>query len=419
MVSSNLHVIVLAGGESTRIRTGGPKGLLDLCGRPLIDWVLASAEKTAGGQRILVLGPTHREQLETWLGSSDREGWTVVEQPEPRGTGDAVRCALEAMPEEGDVLILCGDTPLLEPETMQFLAQQKGGAMLSAWVEDPTGYGRVERSEEEALLGIVEQADCSEEQAEIQEVNAGVYVLDLAKLKQALAQLKTDNAQGEFYLTDAAVDILRADDGAVVTLEGDQEMLGVNTLSELSRAGWLLRDRIQAEHMAAGVLIDDPVTTFIEDGVSIGPGTRIHPFSVIRHGCQIGSHCSVGPFAHLRGETVLEDGAELGNFVEAKNTQMGEGAKAKHLTYLGDAVVGARANIGCGTITANYDGKAKHPTRIGERAFIGSGTVLVAPVNVGEGATTGAGSVVLSSRDVPADSTVVGVPAAPLPPKKN
>ncbi|MCH2111509.1 MAG: NTP transferase domain-containing protein [Planctomycetes bacterium] len=367
----------------------------------------------------MVLGPTHRESLESWLGSSGREGWTVVEQPEPRGTGDAVRCALEAMPEEGDVLILCGDTPLLEPETMQFLAQQKGGAMLSAWVEDPTGYGRVERSEDEALQGIVEQADCSEEQAEIQEVNAGVYVLDLAKLKQALAQLKTDNAQGEFYLTDAVVDILRADDGVVVTLEGDQEMLGVNTLSELSRAGWLLRDRIQAEHMAAGVLIDDPVTTFIEDGVSIGPGTRIHPFSVIRHGCQIGSHCSVGPFAHLRGETVLEDGAELGNFVEAKNTQMGEGAKAKHLTYLGDAVVGARANIGCGTITANYDGKAKHPTRIGERAFIGSGTVLVAPVNVGEGATTGAGSVVLSSRDVPADSTVVGVPAAPLPPKKN
>jgi bifunctional UDP-N-acetylglucosamine pyrophosphorylase/glucosamine-1-phosphate N-acetyltransferase len=286
--------------------------------------------------------------------------------------------------------------------------------MLSSIVEDPSGYGRLARDKEGNLIGIVEEADCDEETLAVQEINAGVYVLDLSALRKAIANLDTDNAQGEFYLTDAALSVLSETDGAVVTIEGEDEILGVNTLVDHARAARILREWILGEHMLSGVQVDDPASTFIEHGVEIAPGARILPFTVIRKGCKVGADCSIGPFAHLRGATQMADKSELGNFVEAKNAQMGEGAKAKHLTYLGDTTVGSRANIGCGTITANYDGTAKHRTEIGSRAFIGSGTVLVAPVKVGDGATTGAGAVVLSNRDVPDGEVVIGIPAKSL-----
>ncbi|HJM39857.1 MAG TPA: NTP transferase domain-containing protein [Planctomycetota bacterium] len=414
MSSPELHVLVLAGGESTRIRTGRPKALLDLCGRPLIAWVLSAASEVATGSRVLLLGPSHREPIETWLQASDCEGWEIAIQPEANGTGDAVRCALEHLPETGRLLILCGDTPALQPETLAFLAQQENGAMLSSLVEDPAGYGRLSRDEEGNLLGIVEEADCDEEALAIQEINAGVYALDIATLRKAIANLDSNNAQGEFYLTDAALAVLSETDGAVVTLEGEDEILGVNTLVDHARVMRILREWILAEHMLAGVQVDDPASSFIEHGVEIAPGARILPFTVIRKGCKIGADCAVGPFTHLRGGTQMAAQSELGNFVEAKNTEMGEGSKAKHLTYLGDTTVGARANIGCGTITANYDGKSKHRTQIGSKAFIGSGTVLVAPVKVGDGSTTGAGAVVLSNRDVPDGEVVIGVPAKSL-----
>ena len=416
--------MVLAGGESTRVRTGSPKALLDLCGRPLLDHVLrsldglsAGASRTVG-RRVLILGSTHREPIEDWLASAGHGAWQAVLQPVARGTGDAVRCALEALPEQGRVLIACGDTPLLKTETLGFLTEPEGGAMLTAVLEDPSGYGRIVRDADGSLQRIVEESECEQETAAVQEVNAGVYCLDLAALREAVAELREDNAQGELYLTDAAVRILQERGGATVCLEGDpDQILGVNTLVDLAQASAVLRDRILAHHMLAGVIVDDPLTTYVEDDVQIGPGTRILPFTVLRRGTRIGSRCSVGPFSHLRGGTVLEDGAEVGNFVEAKNTTMGEGAKAKHLSYLGDAAVGARANVGCGTITANYDGKRKHRTEIGARASIGSGTILVAPVRVGDGATTGAGAVITRGADVPDGATVVGVPARPLSPK--
>lgn len=415
MAAPSLHVLILAGGESSRLRTGGPKALLDLCGRPLLEHIFEATANLEAASRVLVLGPKHREPIEGWLNKSGHGDWKVVIQEIARGTGDAVSCALEVLPEEGRLLVLCGDTPLLRRETMELLVEQ-GNAMLTALVPDPFGLGRIERDEEGALQGIVEQADASEEQQEIEEINSGVFVLDIAKLRVALAGVGTDNAQGEVYLTDAAVQVLKETTGATVCIEDEwEQVLGINDLHEFSRASLLMRERILSDHMAAGVILDDPSSTHIEVDVEIGPGSRIRPFCVISKGVSIGEGCSVGPFAYLRPGVRMDDGSVIGDFVEAKNAHLGPGAKAKHLSYLGDVTIGAKANIGCGTITANYDGKNKHQTDIGERAFIGSGSVLVAPVKVGDDATTGAGSIVTANHDVPDGVTVVGVPAKPFP----
>jgi len=422
MTASDLHVVVLAGGESTRIRTGGPKALLDLCGIPLLAHVLRAGAGEAGGSlaaavsRTLVIGPRHRAPIEAWLGASSFSGWRIVLQEKARGTGDAVRCALTGLPADGRVLILCGDTPLLRAEVLEALLTE-GDAMLTAIVPDPSGYGRILREEDGALSGIVEEHDADDEQRAIQEVNAGVYALPIAPLRKALAGLGTDNAQGELYLTDAALAVLHAREGSAVCLQDDwEQILGVNDLADFAAVQAIARERILLDHMLAGVIVDDPTTTWIEEGVEIAAGARIQPFSMLRRGVRVGSGCVVGPFAHLRTGTVLEAGAEIGNFVETKNAHIGPGAKAKHLSYLGDVVVGAKTNIGCGTITANWDGHAKHRTTIGERAFIGSGTVLIAPVRVGDGATTAAGAIVLKGRDVPDGGTVAGVPARLLGP---
>ncbi|TAH35982.1 MAG: hypothetical protein EYC70_12095 [Planctomycetota bacterium] len=415
MLSPELHVLVLAGGESTRIRTGGPKALLDLCGKPLLEHVLRTASSLPAASRVLLLGSRHRGPIEKWLAESAYRDWKVVLQAEAKGTGHAVAAALPVLPPAGRLLILYGDTPLLSPDSLRALVEAEGGGLLTAVLADPAGYGRIVRDEPGELRAIVEDADCDEETAAIQEVNAGVYCLDLAILRRALAELTADNAQGELYLTDAALAVLEETGGVTVCLENaPEEILGVNTLQDLALVAGVRRQLLLEEHMAAGVIVDDPATTYVEEDVQIGAGSRIGPFSVLRSGVRIGRGCHVGPFAHLRAGTVLADGAEIGNFVETKNAELGEGAKAKHLSYLGDVAVGARANIGAGTITANYDGKAKHRTVVGERAFIGSGTVLVAPVRVGRNAVTGAGAVVTRNHDVADGATVVGVPARPL-----
>lgn len=422
MAVEELHVLVLAGGNSTRIRTGTPKALLDLCGRTVLQHVLTLSESFPAASYNLVLGGLHQTAIETWLQKTGFDSrWRVVEQEEPRGTGDAVRCALQFLPESGQVMVLCGDTPLLTEEILQKLLASPGGALLAAEVQDPHGYGRIVRNSAGGIDRIVEQADCDAESALIHEINAGVYVLDLGLLRRACADLSTQNAQGELYLTDAAVNVLQQNGGGVICLEGEEvaSIQGINTLQQLAEANAAMRRRILHAHMSAGVIVTDPASAFVDCDVEIGPGTQILPFCVIRAGTRIGKSCVVGPFAHLRGATRLHDGAEIGNFVEAKKVDMGAGAKAKHLTYLGDAIVGSRANIGCGTITANYDGKNKHQTEIGERAFVGSGTVLVAPVRVGKEATTGAGAIVTRGRDVADGETVVGVPAKPLRSKQH
>jgi bifunctional UDP-N-acetylglucosamine pyrophosphorylase/glucosamine-1-phosphate N-acetyltransferase len=353
--------------------------------------------------------------LERWPGVE----W--VDQGEPLGTGHAVLAAgRELSSFRGDVLVLFGDNPLLRGETLStFLAEHRRRAPVcttaSARLADPTGYGRIVRGQEGALLRVVEEKDADEAARRIREVHCGLALFRAGHLFPALQALRPDNAQGEYYLTDVYRRFREAGGRVDVwPLPDDEEGLGFNTPEELLACRKRMRLRILARHQAAGVLIEDPDSVHVDHEVEIGAGTRILPFVVLRAGVKIGRDCEVGPFSHLRRGTVLEDGAEVGNFVEVKNSRLGPQVKAKHLSYLGDAVVGRAANIGAGTITANFDGRAKHETRIGEGAFIGSGTVLIAPVSVGDRAVTGAGAVVTRGRDVAPGTTVLGVPARPL-----
>jgi bifunctional UDP-N-acetylglucosamine pyrophosphorylase/glucosamine-1-phosphate N-acetyltransferase len=288
--------------------------------------------------------------------------------------------------------------------------------MMTACSLDPRGYGRVLRGAEGGFAAIVEERDCTDEQRLVDEVNTGVYCFDGAALRTDLPQLSSENAQSEYYITDLpgmAVEAGRP----VITVDLDlEESLGVNTLSQLAEVRWAMQMRILEEHMDAGVLIEDPASTYIDAGVSIGAGTRILPCTVIRSGVVIGTGCEVGPFSHLRVGTQLAPGAEVGNFTECKNAILGAGTKAKHLSYLGDAEVGAGTNIGAGTIFANYDGQAKHLTRVGDGVFVGSGTTIVAPNEVPDGATTGAGAVLTRDSGMAPGEVWVGVPARKMRP---
>jgi bifunctional UDP-N-acetylglucosamine pyrophosphorylase/glucosamine-1-phosphate N-acetyltransferase len=413
MAARPLAVIVLAAGQGKRTRVSTPKVLLPLCGRTMLGTVLDAVAELAPAHTVVVL---HHGKAEVEKAISSRQGLTVVDQGAPRGTGHAAQVALFALGNfQGDVLVVYGDCPLVTTDTLRALIAARGDArvaVLTAFPDDPDGLGRILRGERGELLGIKEQRDCTEEELGIEEVNAGLYCFDGKHLGQALASLRDDNAQKELYLTDT-VEAFRAEGGAVAshTVEDPAEIQGVNSLYELAIARGLMQERIHLRHLANGVLIEDPSSTFIDWDVKIGRNTRILPCTLIRDGCVIGEGCEVGPFAHLRAQTVLEDGAEIGNFVEAKKTHLGAGTKAKHLSYLGDAVIGQKANIGAGTITANFDGKHKHVTTIEDGAFIGSGTVIVAPSRVGRGATTGAGAILKRNSNVPDGEVWVGMPA--------
>lgn len=407
-----LHIVILAGGDSKRIGTGGPKALLDLCGLPLIEHIFRACKDLDAASYTLVLGPTHRPLIENWLVDSDYSGWNIVEQPQALGTGDAVRCALDSIDGDGQILVLCGDTPLIESETLELLISQ-GNSMLTAEVDSPYGLGRIIRSDSGELIDIVEEVDADETQLEINEINSGVYVLDIASLRESLQEASVENNQNEIYLTHSAVSVLKSKAGSTITLpiEESDQVLGVNTLSEFAWVTRLMREKILEEHLSFGVILDDPSTIFIEVDVAISPGVRVMPFSVLRKGVRVGKDCVVGPFAHLRSGVEMMEDSVVGNFVEVKNTTLEAGVKVKHLTYLGDAHVGKNANIGCGTITANYDGRNKHPTKIGDDAFIGSGSILIAPVNIGNKSTVAAGAVVTARHHVLDGETVAGVPA--------
>ncbi len=415
-MSRSLAVICLAAGQGKRTKVSLPKVLLPLCGRTLVECALDATAELRPDRTVVVLSH-QKEKVQAAL--AGRPETTFVDQGKPMGTGHAVKVAMAALEGfRGDVVVTYGDCPLITAATLQELRDVRGGSpcsLLTACPPDPTGLGRILRDDDGALVGIREERDCSDDERQIDEINAGFYCFDSESLRRELAALKNDNAQGEYYLTDVVAAFVRQ--GATVpTVEaGDgDEILGVNTLADLAVARLAMQERILIGHLLAGVIVVDPATTWIDHGVEIGADTRILPCTVIGKGCKVGRNCEVGPFAHLRGGTVLEDGAEIGNFVEAKKTLVGTGAKAKHLTYLGDAVVGSKANIGCGTITANYDGRHKHETRIGAGAFIGSGTVLVAPSQVGEGAMTGAGAIVKRGTSIGDGEVWVGVPARKL-----
>jgi len=423
-------VVILAAGQGTRMQSAKAKVLHEVCARPLIAWVYEQALALDPERIAVVVGPASEELQAVVRALPGGERARFVEQAQRLGTGHALQQCLPWVGEgAGPVIVLYGDMPLIRAASLAGLSalwSAEGGgrglALLSAEVEQPRGFGRVLResaqgaSSKGAVRAIVEERDATPEQRDVREVNLGVYAFAPSFLARALPRLSNENAQREYYLTDLVAAAVAAGEPALVTrLEDESEALGVNTLAQLAQARTALQMRILEAHLAAGVQIEDPSTTFIDHGVEIGAGTRILPCTVIRAGVRIGSGCEVGPFTHLRTGTVLADGAEVGNFTEAKQAKIGEHAKAKHLAYLGDVTIGARVNIGAGTIVANYDGRLKHHTQIGERAFIGSGSVLIAPVEVGPGALTGGGAVVTRNSRIPAGEAWVGVPAKPLP----
>ena len=419
-----LAVICLAAGMGKRTKVSTPKVLLPLCGRTLASSALLAAAELEPARMVVVLHhQMERVQasLEKALGGADGQpgkfaSIDYVDQGAPKGTGHAVQVGMEPLKDfVGDVVVIYGDCPLMTAQTLQELIElrdESACSALTAYPGDPTGLGRILRDDEGRFVGIREQKDCSSEEVEIDEINCGFYCFDSERLRPALARLTPNNAQGEYYITDVIADFV-AQGEVLPTMEAHDlaEVQGVNSLAELSLVQSVMQERILLQHMDNGVMITDPAATWIDHDVEIGGDTKILPGTVIGIGCKIGIGCEVGPFAHLRGGTVLEDGAVLGNFVEAKNAHLAAGAKAKHLTYLGDAEVGEQANIGCGTITANYDGMKKHRTKIGERAFIGSGTVLCAPVVVESEAMTAAGSVVRPGSHIKARELWLGVPA--------
>ncbi|HLQ37010.1 MAG TPA: NTP transferase domain-containing protein [Planctomycetota bacterium] len=423
-----LAVVCLAAGLGKRTKVSMPKVLLPLCGRTLAACALDATAALQPQATVVVL---HHQMEKVQKALAGRPDTVFVDQGKPLGTGHAVKVALAALAGfDGDVLVVYGDCPLMTSATLLALRQARKDAacsLLTARPDDPAGLGRILRDDAGRLLGIREEKDCTAAELELSEINAGFYCFDAKALRPLLEQLRPNNAQGEYYLTDVVAQLVAKGQAVPTLAAGDaDEILGVNSLHDLALARLVLQGRIVEQHLAAGVIITDPSTAWIDHGVQIGADTRILPCTVISTGCVIGRNCEVGPFAHLRAGTVLEDGAEIGNFVEAKKCRIGARTKAKHLSYLGDATIGQDANIGAGTITANYDGVHKHETWIGDRCFVGSGSVIVAPCQLGADAMTGAGAIVKRGSKVGEHEVWVGVPARfmklreprPAPPAK-
>jgi len=419
-------VLILAAGQGTRMRSSTPKVLHELCGLPMVLWPVRAALEAGAGRVVVVDSP--ERALERVL----PEDVQLAVQPQPNGTGGAVIAAMAefdagaaGQPDPAaPVVVLSGDVPLVSTAAIEGLIEahrQSGAAatMATTILEDPSGYGRVVRDSDGAVERVVEtksQGDSTQAEREIREVNTGIFVFEAHALRRALPRLTADNAQGELYLPQT-LDLLRAD-GMVLAahlVEDHRLVLGVNDRVALANLRRLAQEAIHERHMLAGVGIVDPAATVIEVDVEIGQDTVIEPFTTIKGSTKIGSGCtirhsylvdcvledgaSVGPFAYIRPGTVLRKGAKAGTFVEVKNSDVGPGAKVPHLSYIGDADIGEGTNLGAATITANYDGRAKHRTTIGRRVRTGVDTTLVAPVTLGDDAYTGAGSVI--TDDVP------------------
>jgi len=428
-----VRAVILAAGAGTRMKSDLPKVLHTVAGRPMISWVLSAVRSMEPDQIVVVVG-VNGDQVRPFLD----DDIDVVVQEQRLGTGHATGIALGAIPSnEGDaILVAPGDVPLLVPSTLSELIglhRRTGSAVsvLTAEVGDPAGYGRIMRDGWDRVVGIVEHVDASASQRQIREINGGVYVFNSGLLAEALPKVGLNNIQGEYYLTDV-IEILGSEGHPLHALKTvPSEIAGVNSLAQLARVEALMRSRINETLMAAGVSMQDPDRVYLEAGVRVEPGATLladvhlrgqtsvaagakvgpnvtaenstigpdaHVWYSVLRGAEIGEGVEVGPYASLRPGTVLRKGSKVGTFVETKKSTVGEGAKVPHLSYVGDAQIGRDANIGAGTITCNYDGVAKHATVIGERAFIGSDTMLVAPVTIGDDAVTGAGSTI--TKDV-------------------
>ncbi|CAM3255173.1 bifunctional UDP-N-acetylglucosamine diphosphorylase/glucosamine-1-phosphate N-acetyltransferase GlmU [Filibacter tadaridae] len=437
---TNTYAIVLAAGQGTRMKSALYKVLHPVCGTPMVEHVIDHI-RSLGANRIVTVVGHGAELVEETLGSKSE----YVLQAEQLGTAHAVQQAEQLIGDlEGTTIVVCGDTPLIRSETMEALISHhtKNGAkatILTAEADDPTGYGRIIRGAEGQVLRNVEQKDATPEERKVTEINTGTYCFDNRSLFETLKKVKNDNAQGEFYLPDV-IGILQSEKALVSAYITDDfsETLGVNDRVVLSEAERVMRRRIAEKHMRNGVTIINPDNTYISAGAEIGrdtilqPGTLIEGATIIGEMCiigpnsqvidsaigdgttvhssvvktsKIGASTTIGPFAHIRPESDLGDHVKIGNFVEVKKSVLGEGSKVSHLSYIGDAKVGTDVNVGCGTITVNYDGKNKYVTTIEDDAFIGCNSNLIAPVTVGKGAYVAAGSTI--SKNVPESSLAI------------
>jgi bifunctional UDP-N-acetylglucosamine pyrophosphorylase / glucosamine-1-phosphate N-acetyltransferase len=402
-MANKLAAVVMAAGIGTRMKSATPKHLHPLLGRRMVDWVVEAARGAAVERVVVVASPLSRDLL---------DGVEVVVQEEPLGTGDAVRCAREALAGlDGDVLVLNGDVPALRPETIVALVETHRSAEAAATVlsfepADAAAYGRIVRDADGRLARIVEAVDASEEELALGEVNSGIYVFRADKLWPALERLEPHNAQGELYVTDTLGLLVGDGERCAVQLAADPlEADGVNTRAELAEVAARLRDRINEAHMLAGVTIVDPASTWIDAGVEIEPDVTVHPFVVIRGEVRIATGVEIGPFAYVRPITEIAAGAKIGTFVEIKNTIVGAGAKIPHLSYIGDAEVGEGTNVAAGNVTANFShepGQPKKRTKIGRNVRTGVDNTFLAPVEIGDDAWIAPGAVI--TENVPPGS---------------
>jgi bifunctional UDP-N-acetylglucosamine pyrophosphorylase/glucosamine-1-phosphate N-acetyltransferase len=390
--------IILAAGVSSRMNTQMAKVLHEVCGRPMLAYVLDACRKIGVTKMYVVVGFS-AEQVEERFGGFDDIVW--VQQQEQLGTAHAVLCCKEHLQNfEGQTLVLCGDGPLIRGETLTTLVEKHGVeqpavTLATAVLEDPTGYGRIMRDTYGNIQGIVEHGDCTKEQLAIKEVNPSYYLFDNKVLFEAVEKVKPDNVKQEYYLTDVLSLILATGHKVVaITAVRPEEAMGVNSRRELSVASKIMQQRIQQELMENGVTIVDPDNTWIDARAQIGLDTVIEPFTYIHGEVKIGRGCRIGPFAYLRSGTVLENDVVLGVFTEIKNSALADGVRVRHHSYIGDATVGRGVNVGAGSITANYDGKKINRTTIGNDCYIGSGAVLVAPLELKDGSHIDAGTVV-------------------------
>lgn len=437
---NNLVAIILAAGKGTRMHSKYPKVLHKVGGKPMLQHVIDAADICGANKKVIIVGH-EAEMVETMVGSQG----TIALQAEQLGTGHAVMQTADALNNfNGTALILCGDTPLLDGEELKKFceAHKKSGAaatVLTAIMDDPFGYGRIIRDINGNVEGIVEQKDATEAQKSIKEINTGIYCIECPQLFEALSTLTNNNAQGEYYLTDVLQKLRAAGQkiGGISTADSDMVM-GINSRRQLAVAESVMRQRILDKLMDAGVTIMDPASTFIEADVKVGRDTIIYPYTwlegnteigedceigpnarftnvkigndnhlqfIYGHDCEIKNHVTAGPYVHLRPNTVISDSVKIGNYVEVKNSNVGIGTKLPHLTYIGDSDIGSGVNMGCGCITVNYDGKKKYRTVIGDNAFVGCNTNLVAPVSVESNSYIGAGSTI--TKTVPENALAI------------
>lgn len=442
MSEQALTAIILAAGQGTRMKSALPKVLHPVCGLPMVAWSVRLAQ-AAGANRIVVVVGHGREAVERDLAARFGDSVETVVQTEQLGTGHAVRCGMEPLAKlEGEAILLCGDTPLLEKECIDALREARQGtplALVTAVLEDPSGYGRILRDEAGRVVGIREHKDASPEERRIKEWNAGVYLADLSFLRDALGRLKNDNAQRELYLTDIVATAREQGTPAAGVVWSAESVAGVNDRYQLSLAEGVMRERIATKFAKSGVTIRD-LRSFYADAnvviepdaiiepnvtlrgetrvgagaridvgcvltdVRIGAGSYVKPYSVASQS-NVGEGAQIGPFSHLRPHSELGDAVHIGNFVEVKKTTIGKGSKANHLAYLGDGIIGENVNVGAGTIFCNYDGFNKHTTTLEDGSFIGSDSQLIAPIRIGKGAYVGTGTTV--TQDVPDDALAI------------